>query len=106
MPAKRNQQQPVKRREVMHQPGDIPDAIKDRLCDLQNELRGRLPKTAIRWTMCEQVHLTLRFFGNVRTEDLEHVQSTLQNACKDTVSFRLEVSGLGIFPEKRFPRII
>ena len=84
----------------------VPDTIKDRLCALQDDLKRLLPKTATRWTVREQIHLTLRFFGNVRTDDLERVQSALQNACKDAASFRVQVSSLGVFPEKRFPRVV
>jgi len=84
----------------------VPDSIKDALCGVQRELQELLSKTTIRWTPREQIHLTLRFFGNVRSEDLDPVKSALQNVCKDTASFRLHAYGLGVFPEKRFPRVI
>ena len=43
----------------------IPDAVRDEMAAVQRELKP-LALGDVRWTHAEQLHLTLRFLGNVR----------------------------------------
>src|SRR6266704_284562 len=84
----------------------VPDAIKNSLQKVQTELQGVVPEGSVRWTLRDQIHLTLRFFGNATNEDLDELKKVMQNACEGIAVFRLQAYGLGVFPEKRFPRVI
>jgi 2'-5' RNA ligase len=84
----------------------LPEAIKKVLEDLQRQLQHVIPNAAIRWTAPEQIHLTLRFFGSVAAEQLEELKVGLQGACTGTAAFCLQARGLGVFPDKRRPKVI
>jgi 2'-5' RNA ligase len=82
----------------------VPEAIKEQLQAVQRELQPMLRNASVRWTPAEQMHLTLRFFGNVETGRLEKLQTTLHNACEYASVLSLQARGLGLFPPKRAPR--
>jgi RNA 2',3'-cyclic 3'-phosphodiesterase len=84
----------------------VPDTVKDKLREVQRELQMLLHQASVGWTPPEQIHLTLRFFGSVRTEDLSQLQTALTNTCAESRALKLESHGLGAFPPKRAPRVV
>ena len=76
----------------------VPDAIKHEIERLQFEMRRIVAPDCVRWTG-DQLHLTLRFLGNVATnkvEDLTHKvqkrisQTGIGSTAKQTVSSMVE----------------
>lgn len=53
----------------------------------------------------ENIHLTLKFLGNVSENRLELVKEKIRNIEKID-SFELQVNGLGVFPRPSFIRVI
>ena len=84
----------------------VPPEIKERLRAVQRELGTLMRRSTVSWTRAEQVHLTLRFFGSVRVDELDVIKKALENVCAGTGALGLAASGLGVFPNKRIPRII
>src|SRR4051812_44446480 len=84
----------------------VPESVKEKLREVQRELQRLLAKASVRWTVSEQIHLTLRFFGSVQTEHLLQLQTALANACAGTHRLELQARGLGGFPQKRAPRVV
>lgn len=81
-------------------------ALIEELGDLERRLESALPKGAVRWSSPEQIHLTLKFLGNVPGTELEKVQAALQRACGGQPPFQLRAQGVGAFPAPRNPRVI
>ena len=52
----------------------------------------------------ENIHFTLRFFGDTPRTKLEEIKASLDRI--DINPFEIEVAGIGSFPNKRRPRII
>lgn len=52
----------------------------------------------------ENIHLTLRFLGDVRESLLDRLQQLVSNT--EVNPFRLELKGLGAFPKLHRPRVI
>jgi 2'-5' RNA ligase len=84
----------------------VPVEIKERLRAVQRELGTLMRRSTVSWTRAEQVHLTLRFFGSVRVDELEAIKTALENACASAGALELVASGPGVFPNKRNPRIM
>lgn len=84
----------------------VPSAVKDELRTLQDELRERLPGDALRWTRPEQIHLTLRFVGNVATAQIGDLIAVTREVCSRFGPFQLRAHGLGFFPRSGSPRVI
>ena len=83
----------------------IPEAVRNGMAAVQRELKP-LALGDVRWTNAEQLHLTLKFLGNVPTESLEPVKQSLSEACAGAGPFRLRAKGIGFFPNARQPRVI
>lgn len=64
-------------------------------------LRGR-----VRWSRPENVHLTLKFLGNVREEVLTGLCAALKEVCKRHVAFDAGLAGFGAFPSARRAQIL
>jgi RNA 2',3'-cyclic 3'-phosphodiesterase len=70
--------------------------------DLQNQLKG----TPLRWVPVDNMHLTLKFLGEVSTANLEMLKMTLQGEVAGHNPFEISVGGLGAFPNLRRPRVL
>jgi RNA 2',3'-cyclic 3'-phosphodiesterase len=60
----------------------------------------------VRWVRSENVHLTLKFLGDVREEVLESVRAALGEVCAAYAPFNVKLAGLGAFPSARRARIL
>jgi len=83
----------------------IPEAVRNEMIALQQELKP-LALGDVRWTNPEQLHLTLKFLGNVPAASLEPVKQSLADACAGIGPFSLRAKGIGFFPNERQPRVI
>ncbi len=77
---------------------DLPDSIKE---DLYTICYG-LVRT--KWVEEEQLHLTLRFIGEVDGSVFIDIKDSLKNVRIDP--FPLRLKGLGHFPPKKNPRVL
>lgn len=76
----------------------MPPPVRDALAALREELPG------VAWTRPEQLHLTLRFLGDVPTTQIEAICARL--ATVQVAPFILPVEGAGAFPPNRPPRVL
>jgi RNA 2',3'-cyclic 3'-phosphodiesterase len=83
----------------------IPEAVKVELRRLQQELQPLLPPQVARWTKPEQFHLTLKFLGNVPSENVEVLGKVTREICSATPPLRLYAEGMGFFPNDFSPRV-
>jgi 2'-5' RNA ligase len=60
----------------------------------------------VRWARPENVHLTLKFLGDVPEDDLDRVAEALEPVRLRHESFEAELSGFGAFPSARRARIL
>ncbi|MBM3878683.1 MAG: RNA 2',3'-cyclic phosphodiesterase [Verrucomicrobia bacterium] len=81
-------------------------AVLDAVLQSQQALRDRVPASAVRWTPREQLHLTLRFLGQVPRASLPALTSALDAAAGVGQGLELELAGLGAFPSLRSPRVL
>ncbi|MBN1351281.1 RNA 2',3'-cyclic phosphodiesterase [candidate division KSB1 bacterium] len=82
----------------------IPAEIKTRIDDLQSALKGF--RSRISWTKPDNVHLTLKFLGDVEKQSIEAVSAAIDSACTGAAPFELSVQGTGAFPNSRAPRVL
>lgn len=83
---------------------ELEAGIKQGLLRLQRELR--IAPTAVRWLTAEQMHLTLKFLGDVPDADVPVVCEALREVAGRTPAFEIEVAGLGCFPPGGSARIV
>ena len=84
----------------------VPQAVKLELERAQNLLRGQLSTAAVRWAHAEQIHLTLKFLGNVAVENVEPLTKCLRVVCQGFAPLNLRAQHIGAFPNLARPRVI
>lgn len=64
----------------------------------------RCPLPGAKWVAEAQIHLTLRFIGDVEDKLLETIVAALSGIV--AVPFSLAIQGVGCFPPKRDPKVL
>ena len=70
------------------------------LKQLASELNG------VRWTQPDQLHLTLKFVGDIDNRSLPEVCNQMRAACAGVDAFSASLKGLGAFPKQKPPRVL
>jgi 2'-5' RNA ligase len=83
-------------------PREIQNAVARSIAPLQKIL----PKHVIRWVPAENVHLTLKFLGDVSSANLDHLADSLKTETRKHEIFSMTAGGLGAFPNARRARVL
>jgi 2'-5' RNA ligase len=83
---------------------ELPESVCSLLEKLQQALKS-LPLKA-GWVRPQNIHLTLKFLGNIKTEDIDKIGGAMRVAAQDFQPFKLTVGGIGFFPGVKRPRVI
>ncbi len=70
------------------------------------EKLGRQFGDQVRWMDADQLHLTLRFIGNLSSQELLEVCGQLRQVRTGITHVHSPLSGLGVFPESGPPRVV
>jgi 2'-5' RNA ligase len=60
----------------------------------------------VRWVPAHNMHLTLKFLGDVSSKNVEFLIQMLRNEAEEIACFNIHLAGLGSFPNPRRPRLI
>jgi len=60
----------------------------------------------VRWVDLDNYHVTLKFLGEVRPEDVPSIEAAMVKVASTTVSFSAQFGGFGAFPTIRRPRML
>jgi RNA 2',3'-cyclic 3'-phosphodiesterase len=69
-----------------------------------DDLRERIP--AVRWVPPTNLHLTVKFFGDIEEAQVEPIAIALQDQLELFPRFTINAKGLGVFPERGRPKIL
>lgn len=83
---------------------ELPDEVKSEIAQFQARFKGE--PASVSWTKPENVHLTLKFLGDVEEERLAEVHRILVEVAACFSPFELAASGCGVFPSERNPRVL
>jgi 2'-5' RNA ligase len=81
---------------------EIPENIRDAFASLLKEFRAIAPQ--LKWVRAENLHVTLKFLGEIESARLGALQNVL-SAVRSPNPVSLEFRGLGFFPNEKRPRI-
>lgn len=84
----------------------IDAAVIRELAKVQQQLKDALTNEFIRWTNPEQLHLTLRFLGNIPTSLMGELSNAVRSSTAGVHPFKCSLQELGYFPGSREIRII
>lgn len=69
-------------------------------------IRAALNKSLVHWVPTDNIHLTLKFLGDVSPTNLEMLAQMLNVEVSQHQAFEMGFGGLGAFPNPRRPRVI
>ena len=85
---------------------DLPDVVRGRLEDHVSRLRKQVPEVAASWSRVENIHLTLKFFGNVEVTQIQKISDAAERVAKQFSSFQIAVGETGVFPRPSRPQVL
>jgi len=85
---------------------EIPSDIRSRIEQEIASLKKTIGTHAVRWVPPQNIHLTLKFLGDVSPTNLPLLKQILQTEIGNHTPFDLVVKNMGCFPNPRRPRII
>ncbi len=85
---------------------ELPVPIQNAIQQETAVLRQALDSTLVRWVPSHNVHLTLKFLGDVSPANIKLLTQTLSQEADQQPAFDIQIGGIGSFPTSRRPRVI
>jgi len=82
----------------------IPAKIRNKLEKVQDNLKKS--NAALQLVSPENIHITLKFLGDVPVESINDIQDTIRKSILQVDTFPISFSKIGVFPNSEYPRII
>lgn len=82
---------------------ELSGALKESIEFYQTELKKHA--SGVRWVKPENIHLTLKFLGEIEPEKVEEIQRVLKTVPRDNPAFSLNIKDFGVFPNMSKPRV-
>jgi 2'-5' RNA ligase len=76
---------------------ELPHEVRAQLQDHIARLRKEIPDVAASWSRVENIHLTLKFFGNVEVDRIEAISGAIDRAVKNVAPFEIGIGKTGTF---------
>ena len=83
---------------------DLPQAAAESLVAVQDAIARH--GLSIRWVRPENLHLTLKFLGDLPAPMVDAVAHAMDRAVGDAAPMDLMIRGLGVFPGTKRPRVL
>lgn len=83
---------------------NITEDVRDELCKLQSALKRS--NADVKWVGIENMHITLKFLGDISDEKIETTKQILDSIGEKTNPFIIRLSDIGCFPSMNSPRVI
>ena len=84
---------------------EIPEKIKKEIAEQTAAMRLIVDR-AVRWGTAENLHLTIRFLGEIPATQVDPLTRALETESEQHRPFEISIKGLGAFPNPRRPRVI
>jgi len=83
---------------------EISEEILNALAWMQSHLK--YAGADVKWVEKDNIHLTLKFLGEVKEEKVGEIKAILDDVAKGFTPFDMTVKGIGAFPKIDFPKVI
>jgi len=85
---------------------ELTDALHRALADAEAQFERDRAARFVRWVAPENIHITLKFLGDVDTDRMSDLPRALADACVGIAPFMLTIDGAGAFPNLRRPNVV
>lgn len=85
---------------------DLPEDVLEQLDQVLRLLRENIGDKRVRWVPVENLHLTLKFLGDVSRSNVDVLREIIENVVAAHKEFAFSVGGVGAFPSPLRARVI
>jgi RNA 2',3'-cyclic 3'-phosphodiesterase len=85
---------------------EIPPHVQNQIQQETEPLHKAIGTSLVRWVPAQNIHLTLKFLGDVSPASMDILTQMLRTEADSCPAFDLQISGLGSFPSLRRPRVL
>jgi RNA 2',3'-cyclic 3'-phosphodiesterase len=85
---------------------ELPPEVRTRLAKHTERVREAVPGANASWSNPEKTHLTLKFFGNVPSENIARVSAAAARVVDKFHSFQIRIGGTGVFGKPSRPQVL
>ena len=82
----------------------LPKETKDLLSRIQEQLKTS--KADVKWVEPQNIHLTLKFLGEINEEQLNKISAIVEETAKNFAPFTVGINSIGAFPRITAARVI
>ncbi len=83
---------------------EIPERIQALLVEVQDVFRPKIERAS--WTKTGNLHLTVKFLGDVESLSINEISAALQKIAESQTPFSIEIGGIGAFPNLARPCVL
>ncbi len=83
---------------------ELPEKIRSFISSIQEDLKSN--RLDARWVRPKNIHLTLKFLGNINKDDTQKVGAAIFKSAADYAPISLAAKGIGAFPGINRPRVL
>jgi 2'-5' RNA ligase len=85
---------------------NLPDELLNKISQITAYFKANLQNNTVKWVERQNLHLTLKFLGDITDQQSDDVKSILKTSFVDYAPFTFSIQGLGMYPNPRNPRVI
>ena len=85
---------------------ELPAGVRDRIAQHVRVLRQQVPDVRASWVREENLHLTLKFLGDVPVDNIQKLSDAAASAAAAIDPFALSIVGCGAFPTHGQPKVL
>ena len=85
---------------------ELPQSLSSKIEKHNQRVREAVPDAAASWGRAENVHLTLKFFGDVAQAKVPAISKALARAVEGCSAIEISVGGTGVFPRPSRPQVL
>ena len=85
---------------------ELPENLRTRIQEHAKRVREAAPDVAASWSRPENIHLTLKFFGNVDPARVLVISAAAERVVKEFPPLQIAVGQTGVFPRPSRPQVL
>jgi len=85
---------------------DFPPLMIEKIDRIINYFKTQLPQKPLKWVAAHQLHLTIKFIGELPDHQLPEIKSILTNVIGNQPVFTMGIEGLGMYPNEQKPHVV
>jgi len=85
---------------------ELPEDVRARLQEHIARLRKEVPDAVASWSRVENIHLTLKFFGNVALDRIPQISAAATRTTEQFAKLEIGIGNTGVFPRASRPQVL